>query len=58
MPTLRAGESNEAVDSWDVTSIITTIAEIDALTLVIQNNDGDGSKTKSDYIYAVIDWLE
>ena len=56
-PTIRTGEGNEAEDSWNVTSIITTVGEIDALTLVIQNNDGGGKKTKSDYIYAEVEWL-
>ena len=55
---IHLGEGSETEDSWNVTSIITTIAEIDSLELKIQNNDGAGKKTKIDYIYAEVEWLE
>ena len=55
-PPDNEGESNEALESWDVTSIITTFAEVDSLELEMQNSGG--SKIKPDYIYAVVEWTE
>ena len=55
-PPDNEGESNEAVHSWDVTSIITTFAEVDSLELKMENSGG--TKIKPDYVYAEIGWLE
>ena len=51
-------EGSESEQSWDVSSIITTFAEVDALELKIENSDSGGKKTKTDYIYAVVGWEE
>ncbi len=51
-------ESNESVESWDVSSIITTIAEVNALELEMQANDDSAGRLKNDYIYAVVTWEE
>jgi len=56
--TLRIGESNEATDSWDVTGTVNTPTRVIQMELIIQNNGTNGKKTKEDYIYAVVEWVE
>jgi hypothetical protein len=49
-------QSNEAVDSWDVTSLVDTIEKINALQLEVRNNNSQFVKNKTliDYIYVVV----
>lgn len=54
---VRAGERNEALDSWDVTSFVNTLEKINSLQLQIKNDDNIARrKTSIDYIYAEIKW--
>jgi len=56
-PTIRAGESNEQEDSWDVTSLFVNNPEqLDSLELKIINNDESGKKTFTHSIYAIVSW--
>jgi hypothetical protein len=49
------GESNEAVDSWDVTSVVDTREKINSLQLQVENNDAAAHrKTLIDYTYVVV----
>jgi len=51
------GESNEAIDAWDVTSFVDTPEKINSLQLQVKNNDNVARrKTLVDYIYAVVEW--
>ncbi len=51
------GESHEAVDSWDVTSVVDTREKINSLQLQVKNNDNIAKrKTLIDYIHAVVEW--
>jgi hypothetical protein len=50
------GESNEAVDSWDVTSVVDTREKINSLQLQVKNNDTVAHrKTSIDYTYVVVE---
>jgi hypothetical protein len=54
---VHEGEYNEAVDSWDVTSVVDTREKINSLQLQVKNNDNVANrKTLIDYIYAVVEW--
>ena len=49
------GEANEAIDSWDITSLVDTNDKINSLQLEIKNNNNIvNSKTLTDYIYVEI----
>jgi hypothetical protein len=50
------GQSNEAVDSWDITSLVDTNEKINLLQLEVKNNNSNffKSKTLIDYIYVVV----
>ena len=51
---VNIGESNEAVDSWDITSLVDTNEKINSLQLEVKNNNNVNSKTLIDYIYVVV----
>ncbi len=52
---VHIGESNEAVDSWDITSLVDTNEKINLLQLEVKNNNNVvNSKTLIDYIYVVV----
>lgn len=53
---VHIGESNEAVDSWDITSLVDTNEKINLLQLEVKNNNNNNvnSKTLIDYIYVVV----
>ncbi|MBC8468977.1 MAG: hypothetical protein H8D56_05850 [Planctomycetes bacterium] len=52
---VHIGESNEAVDSWDITSLVDTNEKINDLQLEVKNNNNTvNSKTSIDYIYVVV----
>jgi hypothetical protein len=54
---VHEGESNEAVDSWDVTSVVDTREKINSLQLQVENNDTVAHrKTLIDYTYVVVEW--
>jgi hypothetical protein len=54
---VREGQSHEAVDSWDVTSIVDTCEKINSLQLQVKNNDNIARRrTLIDYIHAVVKW--
>lgn len=54
---VRNGQQNEAIDSWDVTSFVSTSEKVDSLQLRVSNNDNTGRrKTFADHIYAVVEW--
>jgi len=54
---VHEGTENEALDSWDVTSIVDTPEKINSLQLQVKNNDNIAKKkTLVDYIYAVVEW--
>jgi len=51
------GELNEAIDLWDVTSLVDTPEKINSLQLQVRNNDDVAKrKTLVDYIYAIVEW--
>jgi len=51
------GEPNEAIDLWDVTSLVDTPEKVNSLQLQVRNNDDVAKrKTLVDYIYAVVEW--
>ena len=53
---MHEGETNEAVDSWDVTSVVDTAEKINSLQLQVKNNNNlSNSKTLMDYAYVVIE---
>jgi hypothetical protein len=54
MAEVHIGESNEAVDSWDITSLVDTNEKINSLQLEVKNNNNVNSKTLIDYIYVVV----
>ena len=54
MAEVHIGESNEAVDSWDITSLVDTNEKINDLQLEVKNNNNVNSKTLVDYIYVVV----
>ncbi|NQT02449.1 MAG: tandem-95 repeat protein [Planctomycetes bacterium] len=50
-------ENHEAVDSWDITSLVDTRDKLDSLQLQVKNNDNVARKnTLIDYIYLVVEW--
>ncbi len=50
-------ECHEAIDSWDVTSVVDTREKINSLQLQIKNNDNVAKrKTLIDYTYVVVEW--
>ena len=52
---VHIGESNEAVDSWDITSLVDTNEKINSFQLEVKNNNNTvNSKTLIDYIYVVV----
>ena len=54
---VHEGQSHEAVDSWDVTSLADTRQKINSLQLQIKNNDTVAKrKTFIDYIYVLVEW--
>ena len=53
---IRQGQSNEATDSWDVTSAVETPEKANSLQLHVSNNNPGESKTSIDYLYAIIQW--
>jgi hypothetical protein len=54
---VHEGQSHEAVDSWDVTSLTDTRQKINSLQLQIKNNDTVAKrKTFIDYIYVLVEW--
>ena len=54
---MNEGESNEAVDAWDVTSVVNTAEKINSLQLQVKNNNNfSNSKTLMDYAYVVVEY--
>ena len=54
---VHEGEAHEAVDSWDVTSVVDTREKINSLQLQVKNNDKIANrKTLIDYIYVLVEW--
>ena len=54
---VHEGQSHEAVDSWDVTSVVDTREKINSLQLQVKNNDNIANrKTLIDYTYVVVEW--
>ena len=53
---VKKGEFDEAVDSWDITSLVNTCEKINSLQLQIKNNNIADSKTLIDYIYVAVRW--
>jgi len=54
---INEDENHEAVDSWEITSLVDTRDKLNSLQLQIKNNDVVGRKnTLIDYIYLVVEW--
>ena len=54
---VHEGESSEAVDAWDITSVVNTREKINSLQLRIKNNNNVANgKTFVDYAYVVIEY--
>ena len=54
---VHEGESSEAVDAWDITSVVDTVEKINSLQLQIKNNnDVANGKTLVDYAYVVVEY--
>ena len=54
---VHKGQSNEAIDAWDVTSVVDTREKINSLQLQIKNNNKViNRKTLIDYIYVIVEW--
>jgi len=52
---VHEGESSEAVDAWDITSVVNTVERINSLQLQVKNNNNVANgKTFVDYAYVVI----
>ncbi|MHC4726605.1 MAG: Ig domain-containing protein [Planctomycetota bacterium] len=52
---VHIGDSNEAVDSWDITSLVDTNEKINSLQLEVKNNNNVvNSKTLINYIYVLV----
>jgi hypothetical protein len=51
---VHVGESEEAVDSWDITSLVDTNEKINSLQLEVKNNNVVNSKTFINYIYVLV----
>jgi len=55
-PPIHAGESAEAVDAWDITSVVNKVERINSLQLQIKNNNIAYTKTFVDYAYVVVEY--
>jgi hypothetical protein len=54
---VHEGESSEAVDAWDITSVVNTAEKINSLQLQIKNNNNIANgKTSVDYAYVVVEY--
>ena len=54
---VQIGESNEAFDSWDITSLVDTCEKINSFQLQVKNNNNvTESKTLIDYAYVTVKW--
>ncbi len=54
---INEDENHEAVDSWEITSLVDTRDKLNSLQLQVKNNDIVGRKnTLIDYIYLVVEW--
>ena len=54
---IHRGESNENVDTWDVTGVVDTVEKIKALQLHVKNNSYSyKSKALMDYAYVVVEY--
>jgi len=54
---VHESQSNEAIDSWDVTNIADTPEKINSLQLQVKNNNNViNRKTLIDYTYVVVEW--
>ncbi len=54
---VHEGQSDESVDSWDVTSLADTREKINSLQLQVKNNNTVAKrKTFIDYIYVLVEW--
>ena len=54
---VHEGESSEAVDAWDITSVVDTVEKINSLQLQITNNNNVANgKTLVDYAYVVVEY--
>lgn len=54
---VREGESSEAIDAWDITSVVNTAEKINCLQLRITNNNNVANgQTLVDYAYVVIEY--
>ena len=49
--------SSDTVDSWDVTSVVDTPAEVNDLEFYIENAGSD-KKTFQDHVYVIVEWSE
>jgi len=54
---VRRGSSNEARDSWDVTSSVNTPERANSLHLQVANDAQPERKTAVDRVYAVVKWF-
>jgi hypothetical protein len=53
---VHQGQSNEALDAWDITSVVNTHEKINSLQLQVKNNDNIAhSKTLMDYAYVIVE---
>jgi len=54
---VHEGQSHDAIDLWDVTSIVDTREKVNSLQLQVKTDDDvTMRKTLVDYIYAVVEW--
>ncbi|MCP4262396.1 MAG: hypothetical protein GY774_33575 [Planctomycetes bacterium] len=54
---VQIGESDEAIDSWDITSLVDTCEKINSFQLQVKNNNNvTESKTLIDYAYVTVRW--
>ena len=53
---IHEGESTEAIDAWDITSIVNKVERINSLQLQIKNNNIARKKTFVDYAYVIIEY--
>lgn len=53
---VQIGESYEAIDSWDITSIVDTCEKINSIQLQVNNNNVTESRTLIDYAYVTVEW--
>jgi hypothetical protein len=53
---VHQGQSYEAVDAWDITSVVDTRERINSLQLQVKNNDNVAhGKTLMDYAYVIVE---